>query len=536
MRWSAVLAFLRDLIARVRFTDVLDVIVVAAFVYAVISWVKKARSRFVIAGLAALVALYGVARWLEMYLTLFLFQIGITVALVALIVIFQEEIRRAFERIGTSRLLQRGRVDAGSPEVVEIVVESVVALAAKRIGALIVWKGKEPLTRHVTGGVELDGRVSEALIFSIFDPSSPGHDGAMLIENGIVTRFAGHLPLSTSIKEGARFGTRHAAALGLSERSDALVTVVSEERGVISIARGGTLEPISDAVELKRSLEAFIAEVTPDEGTTLVGGLLFRNLGAKALSLAVAAGTWIAVFGSQGETIARTLTVPVTFRDVPDGWLLEDPKPHELRVTIAGSTQAFQLVDTSSLGVNLELGNLQPGAQTVTIGERDLDLPKGFVVHRIEPRQVTLVAHRTLELEVPVRVQTSGNAPRGFRLENVNSDPPKVRLLIRSDERERYAWIATEPVNLANVESQGSVRRTLIVPKGARLASGEPTEVDVTVRLALPGIAPAPGSLLPSAPRPPQGSPPPSAPPRPRESLADPPAPRPSAAPAPAAS
>src|SRR5699024_10925097 len=135
--------------------------------------------------------------------------------------------------------------------------------------ALIVLKGKEEWDRHITGGVELQGQVSLPLLFSIFDPKTAGHDGALLIENGLITKFGTHLPLSTHLHKISRGATRHAAALGLSERCDALVIVVSEERGVISVARQGQLIELDASSDLKSHLTEFWAELYEEKKNNL---------------------------------------------------------------------------------------------------------------------------------------------------------------------------------------------------------------------------------------------------------------------------
>jgi len=477
-------SLLRDLWARIRPADLADIAVVATLVYAAILWFKTARTRFVIAGLAALALLYGVARLLRMQLTLYLFHIGLTVALVALVVIFQEEIRRAFERIGSSRLLPGVQKAAGSGRLIEVLVSSVAAMAAKRTGALIVLRGKEPLERHVTGGVELHGVPSEPLLLSLFDPKTPGHDGAVLIDGGIITRFAAHLPLSTQVKEDARHGTRHTAALGLSERSDALVIVVSEERGTISVARGGVLEVLASGAELEQRLQAFSSEIAPEQHMPWQKRLFARNLREKALSLAIAVGAWLAVFGYEGDTIARTYTVPVVYHDLPENWLLEEPRPAEVRTTIAASSGAFQLLEPKELSIELDLAELRAGSQVVVLSDRALRLPAGFTVHRIDPRQVVVVAHPTVRLRVPVRVATRGQLRRGLRLGKLTAVPDRVTLIGRADEREKPAFVPTEAIDLGELEANDTLRRPLLPPKTARLAPGAPSEVDIRVEIA----------------------------------------------------
>jgi diadenylate cyclase len=384
-------AFFRELIADVRFADVLDVLVIAALVYLSIAWFRRARSRFVMGGFATLAALYVVARAVDMHLTLLVFQALITVALVAVVVIFQEDIRRAFERIAIRGQL-RPKQPSAPREIIDTVVETCSQLANRRIGALLVFRGKEPLERHVSAGVALEGRPSEPLLYSIFDPHSPGHDGAVLIESGRVRQFGMHLPLSTRGQPG--LGTRHTAALGLSERSDAFVIVVSEERGTISIASGGELRIVS-AAELAAELDAFLHAASPERPVPRLLRALFANPGTKALSIAVALTTWLMLFGPLREKTARTFSVPVAYRDVPDGWVLDAPNPQTVRVTLLGPSRAFTPLQESSLTVSLDVGDLKPGMQRMSIGDEAINQPRELSVQRIEPKSVVIVARRS---------------------------------------------------------------------------------------------------------------------------------------------
>ncbi|HMJ11880.1 MAG TPA: diadenylate cyclase [Polyangiaceae bacterium] len=479
--FSALAGILEDVFGGVRLADIIDVIVVSVFTYAVIAWVRRARSRFVLLGFATLVALYFVARLLDMYLTLFLFQAGITVALLALVVIFQEEIRRAFERIATSGLLRAGRAPAETPSgSLDLIIEAASSLARARTGALIVLRGKEPLERHTSGGISLDGALSEALLFSIFDPSSAGHDGAVIIEKGRLTRFAVHLPLSTRVKDGARFGTRHTAALGLSERSDALVIAVSEERGVMSVARAGVLEE-TNASELKGRLLDFMSEVVPARRMSVWQRLFARDLGTKALAVALAILAWLLVFGQQRETVARTYDVPVVYRAVPDGWLLDDPDPPLARVTISGKSRSFELVTPTRLRLSVDASSIEAGRQTVNLTPRALGLPSGLTVHEIEPESVTFRAYRLSPKELPVRAELSGRLPSNLVLQNVEVSPDRIRLMVRSSTAERTQALRTEPIDLSAITASSSLTRGIVVPHGSRLARGEPTEVQVQV-------------------------------------------------------
>jgi DNA integrity scanning protein DisA with diadenylate cyclase activity len=133
------------------------------------------------------------------------------------------------------------------------------------MGALIVIPGRESIERHTEGGIEIDARLSEPLLLSLFDPNSPGHDGAVVIQGSRISAFAVHLPLST-VPAGR--GTRHAAALGLAERCDALCVVVSEERGTISLAREGAIRPIANEAQLAGDLPQLSLRMLPERLAT----------------------------------------------------------------------------------------------------------------------------------------------------------------------------------------------------------------------------------------------------------------------------
>lgn len=192
-----------------------------------------------------------------MPLTAWFFRGLFLASVVVLLLAFQDDLKRFFERLAVWGL---GR-QSGSPgdSTVESVVRTSLALANVRHGALIVLPGREPLDRHLEGGVPLDGTVSDLLLLSLFDPHSPGHDGAIVVDTERVRRFGVHLPLSADFAELGSRGTRHAAALGLTEQCDALVVVVSEERGVVSVAEGGSLSEVESPDALRARIARFVA-------------------------------------------------------------------------------------------------------------------------------------------------------------------------------------------------------------------------------------------------------------------------------------
>lgn len=475
--------YFREAWVNVRYVDVLDVLVVAALTYAVVTWFRTARSRFVLTGMGALAGLYAIARALDMYLTLLLFQAAIAVALFALVVIFQEEIRRAFERLGSSRPPWRAKTADTAKDTLEAVVVAATTLAKQKSGALIVLKGSEPLERHLTGGFDLDGRVTVPLLLSIFDTSSPGHDGAVIVEDDTLIKFGVHLPLSTDPREGDPAGTRHSAGLGLSEQSNALVIIVSEERGTISIAQDGTIGVVSPTV-LRSRVQAFARALSPQVHPRGVTRRLLRHPGTKAASVAIAVSAWLVLFGSHGNVVARTFVVPISYCRVPDGWFLEEPKPLKVSVTLSGTNRVFQQHDMSSLAICVDVSHIRAGSQKITLDEQELALPPRVTFHSITPQFVTIVGHEAITREVPVKAHAIGRLPNGLVLKSVQVTPSTVPIVMRKADEAMITRLLTDPIDLASIAETQRLARTLDLPNGTRLPGTTPTTVEVLVEVA----------------------------------------------------
>ena len=280
--------------------DILDMMLVGSLIYGLLLWFKRTRAAFVALGLLLLAIVYTVAFLAGMYMTVRIFQGFFAVFIVAVIVIFQEEIRSVFERIAVWSLTGGVLKSAPTHRQVEILVRSLGDLARDHIGALVVLRGLDPLDRHVSGGWDLNGELSEALIKSIFDSHSLGHDGAFIVEEGRVSRFGVQLPLSKDLARITNLGTRHSAALGLSERTDALILVVSEEAGTVSIARRGELKVVADLEDLQDAIEVFLVRLSPDHAQNPVVRFVTENWREKLSAAAVSVALWFFFVGIGG--------------------------------------------------------------------------------------------------------------------------------------------------------------------------------------------------------------------------------------------
>ncbi|MFB6374562.1 MAG: diadenylate cyclase, partial [Bradymonadaceae bacterium] len=264
--------------ANLRPADLLDIALVATALYFAFVWIRQRVSRAVGFGLGAVILAYVTAQLLDLYLTTMTFRVGLTFFLFGLILVFQDDIRRLFERLRAFQFGGGRGEDHDSWGYLDEIVAAVEQMAEETTGALIVMEGAEAIEVHTHGGRQLDGEVSRPLLRSIFDPDTDGHDGAVIVDNGRIERFGVHLPLATDGDKLGAGGTRHAAALGLSERSDAMIIVVSEETGRVSVAREGTLRTVHSPDELDAQLADFFDIRDAPDPTPRWKRWLTRNL------------------------------------------------------------------------------------------------------------------------------------------------------------------------------------------------------------------------------------------------------------------
>ena len=244
------------LLHSVRLRDAIDILVVAVVLYRVFVMFKETRAVQMLLGLGGLMLASFVARRFELYSTSWLLDNFWSFWVLALIVLFQPELRRALAQVGQSRFFQGMALAAREQQshLLDDVIKAADALAARRIGALLVLERNTGLRNYAELGVPLDAVVSADLLVSLFLPYSPLHDGAAVIRGDRVAAAGCFLPLSRNTQLARAMGTRHRAALGLAEETDAAVVVVSEESGRISLAVDGRMESALDREGLRRRL------------------------------------------------------------------------------------------------------------------------------------------------------------------------------------------------------------------------------------------------------------------------------------------
>ena len=247
----------------IRISDVVEMFIIAYVIYHIIIWSKQTRAWVLVKGLVVILAVCFLAVIFRMNVILWIFEKSIGVGITALVIIFQPELRKALEELGRNKFFkslglfeeQKGKKEGLSDRIINEIIRATYELAKTKTGALIVLKNQESLAEYERTGIVLDSLVSSQLLINIFEHNTPLHDGAIIINMDRIVAATCYLPLSDNMELSKELGTRHRAGVGISEATDSLTIIVSEETGKVSIAFGGELIRNVDGEYLKSKLE-----------------------------------------------------------------------------------------------------------------------------------------------------------------------------------------------------------------------------------------------------------------------------------------
>ncbi len=245
----------------IKITDIVEVLILAVLIYQVMMWIKNTKAWMLLKGMIVLAVFILLAAVFKMHTILFIARNSVTVMATIAIVVFQPELRRALEKLGEKQFLssmvpfeanrERARF---SEETRESMIDAAYAMGKVKTGALIVVEQAIRLTEYESTGIQMDCLVSSQVLINIFEHNTPLHDGAIIVRGDRIVSATCYLPLSDNMRISKSLGTRHRAALGMSEVSDALIIVVSEETGAVSVAQGGFLYRNINERELREKL------------------------------------------------------------------------------------------------------------------------------------------------------------------------------------------------------------------------------------------------------------------------------------------
>ncbi|HBI15239.1 MAG TPA: hypothetical protein DDY20_06950 [Desulfobulbaceae bacterium] len=468
-----------------QFTDwrvILDILVFAVFIYLLYRTLRATGTWQIVLGLTIAAVGAGLASLIGLRGVEWIFSNFSQVALIAFLVIFQPEMRKFLER--TTSLL-RGQTRDDSVSLASLVEDVLFALAKRRWGGLIVIPGQDSLKQWISEGVLVDAVPSFSLLLSIFDPNSPGHDGAVLLENGRISRIAVRLPLSETNRLPEVMGTRHHASQGLAEKTDALILTASEERGTILIFEKGRWAPVREQGEvIARILEHGTATIPKDAVRTKLKGRQWRNAMEAGACFALACLFWVTVVMSRTQINDMVFTVPVQYTGLQNNLVVEGDVPQEVKLHVEGSTSALTTLDLSLLKVLVDLSEVSEGEQTVALNEQNVRGSKKVKVLEIIPAAIDLQVKQLEEAVLPVEPQILGQLPAGLEVQSVEVRPAKLKVFIPKTRKKKNATspvLQTTPIYLNGLRESTTVYCTIVVPPG--IHSPDRRWPDIEVRL-----------------------------------------------------
>lgn len=235
--------YFADLTWRDWIKDIIDVLIVSYIIYQLIVLVRGTRAVQLLKGILVLVGTWAISTWFNLYTLKWLMNQMFTFGIITVLILFQPELRRALEQLGRGKLFSRSTtpVDQDLNDRITAVIKAVNYLAPRKIGALIVFERETGLNEYIESGIAMESRLSSELLTNIFIPNTPLHDGAVIIRGNQIMAAGCYLPLSENPFISKELGTRHRAAIGLSEVCDAVSVIVSEETGQVSLALNGLI-------------------------------------------------------------------------------------------------------------------------------------------------------------------------------------------------------------------------------------------------------------------------------------------------------
>lgn len=468
------------MIPNIRIQDIADILIMTFLLYQMYSWFRGTRAIQVLLGLGVVTLIYFATRFLDLYMTSWVLQELGTVLIILIIVVFQTEIRQALYRFSLLRHILDSRQETQHSQFQDI-AETLFRMAATKTGALIVFQDNDSLNDLMTNGVVINSEISPQMLESIFYDGAPFHDGAALINNGRIEKAACHLPLSVSPDIPQHLGTRHRAALGLSERSDAVIVVISEERGEVSLVTAGTMRRMNTTTELIMALDELLRSEIESPRVTL-RQRFFSNLLPKVSLLLGVCVFWALITTRQGQI--TTVTAPVRLHGVPDGIVLLRTLPEDVTVQIKAMSSLAPPPSKLDLTAEIDASTITEGTTALRVSHADITAPSGMVVTSVSPSSVRVSAERKLRKSVPVKATLKGRPSSGQSSLQVTCEPESVDIEGPASQVSQVVSVATEDIDVSQLKRGKEYLKNLRLPeKQVSVLRDTPVTIKLSVRV-----------------------------------------------------
>jgi len=433
---------------------VLDILLIAAGLFFLYRTLLRLGTWKIMAGILLALVVFILANALSLKGIEWIYQNVSHVAVLGLIVIFQPELRKVLEKAVS---VPPHRLKDQDTELQTLIAESLIKLAQEHCGAILVFPGKEPIKEKISGGYQLNAVPSLPLIFSIFDHNSPGHDGAVIIEGNRLTQFGVRLPMSQSTRLSEEYGTRHHAAMGLAEQTDALVLVVSEERGRVSIFTNGNMQPVQHTDEITNAIVehqqqmGFFRRDSPPK-------IRKRTILQVAASLIVATAFWSTLMVSEREVVERVLPVTIDYTSPAEDLVLVGDKANEVKLHLTGPKSDIDNLALDPPNLKIDLSKMAKGTQTIIITSENIRLPKGVALLDTSPQQLKITLAAVMEKSVAITPQIIGKLPGNLKIKKITVSPESVLVTVPvTRESKNIDEVLTTPIYLESISTDSKL-------------------------------------------------------------------------------
>jgi len=462
-------------IASLRWQDIADIIINSYILFRFYILFRETYVFRVLIGMTVLWFFQRLAVSLGLVVTSWVIQGIVALAAFIIIVIFRNEIRSVLQAKNLKTILW-GISTKSAVTPVEIISATVFEMAEKKCGALIVFQGKEDLTEIVQSGVPWNGSLSKEMIVSIFFPDNPVHDGAALVQGDQIVEVGAILPLSRRDDLPSYYGTRHRAALGLAESTDAIVVVVSEERGDVLLAIGSRLMVVKRKRDLDQLLYKHLIGVKKKD--KYVKRERFEIITAALFSIVFISGVWFSV--SRGLDTMVNLEIPVEYMSRAPGMEIVRTSVNKVNLELSGSGALVKSVRPEQVQVKLDLSKAVVGNNSFTITSEDISMPPGIIIKNVLPQEVDVELDVTVKKELPVQVDWVGKLPENTFLSEIIIEPQTVKVIGGKRVIENITTVYTEKVSVDTLKKTGTITANLALnPASLKIAPESKDKITV---------------------------------------------------------
>jgi uncharacterized protein (TIGR00159 family) len=467
---------LASFFTNIRWQDILDILVVSYFLFRLYVLFRGTYVFRVIVGIGFLWIFQRIAGYMGLIVTTWAMQGIIAFAAIIIIIVFSNEIRNVLQAKNIGAILW-GVSHKMVQTPVEIITGSVYEMAKRRIGSLLVFPGKDVLEELVQSGVPWKGVLSKEMVLSIFWPDNPVHDGAAIIQGDRIVEVGTVLPLSRRSDLPSSYGTRHRAALGLAEKSDALIILVSEESGTVVSMKGDQVKEINNNIELEKILRANTG-ISSDYKGLRERDKLSLVLAAMAIFMFVA-GTWFSF--SRGLETLTTLEVPIEYMNRDPNMELIASSLNSVNLDLSGGGTLIKSIRSEQVKVRIDLSKAVIGLNSYTITAENITLPPGIVLRTVDPPVVDVTLDIPIVKDLPLQVDWTGKLAENLILESVDLEPDRITVVGGSKILEAISTMYTEKVALDSLKTSGSMTvKVALTPASLKVGGESKDRLDIS--------------------------------------------------------